>query len=78
MTEEVAREILAVSLPGVVVLAVKGLAGEAARDTATGIIVETADGGTRYRGSLAEIEGFLLEDYREELATALFGKDANQ
>jgi vacuolar-type H+-ATPase subunit E/Vma4 len=78
MIEEEARAILTGSLPGVVVLSVKGLVGEPARDTTTGIVVETADGRTRYRGSLAEIEGFLLEEYREELVTALYGKDANQ
>jgi vacuolar-type H+-ATPase subunit E/Vma4 len=38
-----------------------------------GILLETEDGKIRYRGTFAELREMLLEEYREELATALFG-----
>jgi vacuolar-type H+-ATPase subunit E/Vma4 len=78
MSEEQARVIIRNSLPRVSTEEMKQLAGDAAAETGIGIILETADGGTRFRGSLAELSGFLLEEYREELATALFGKDVHQ
>ena len=40
-----------------------------------GVILETVDGSRRYRGTLNELTGLLLEEYREELMTALLGKD---
>ncbi len=77
-TEKEARAIIKDSLPGVTVGDVTQLTGDAAAEAGTGIMVETADGSRRYRGSLVELSGFLLEEYREELATALFGKDVHQ
>ncbi len=41
-----------------------------------GIIVATTDGRVRYRGMVKEIAAILMEERREELVTALLGKDA--
>ncbi len=78
ITEEEARAIVRDALPSVSVGATKSLTAEAAAETGTGIVLESTDGSTRYRGSLAEVSVFLLEEYREEIATALFGKDVHQ
>lgn len=40
-----------------------------------GIVLETVDGKTRFRATIAEIRQLLLEDHRVELADALLGKD---
>ena len=53
---------------------VTALAG-GGRETGTGLIVETADGSRRFRATLHELTALLLEEHREELVTALFGKD---
>jgi V/A-type H+-transporting ATPase subunit E len=41
-----------------------------------GIIVATTDGRVRFRGTVKEIAAILMEERREELVTALLGKDA--
>jgi vacuolar-type H+-ATPase subunit E/Vma4 len=41
-----------------------------------GIVVATTDGRVRYRGTVKEIAAILMEERREELVTALLGKDA--
>jgi vacuolar-type H+-ATPase subunit E/Vma4 len=69
MSVEEAKKVVAGNIPGVVVEEVRTAAD------GTGIILETTDGSRRYRGTLAELTSMLLEDHREELATALLGKD---
>jgi V/A-type H+-transporting ATPase subunit E len=58
--------------PGIVVDAVKPLPPE----KGGGIVLETPDEKIRYRGTFNEIQERLLEEHREELKTALLGKDA--
>ncbi len=41
-----------------------------------GIVVTTMDGRVRFRGTVREIAAILMEERREELVTALLGKDA--
>jgi hypothetical protein len=38
--------------------------------------VATTDGRVRFRGTVREIAAILMEELREELVTALLGKDA--
>ena len=78
MTGEEARKIIRDSFPEASLGDVQQLTVDAAAETGIGIILETADGRMCYRGSLSEISGFLLEEFREELAAALFGKDVHQ
>jgi vacuolar-type H+-ATPase subunit E/Vma4 len=74
---EAARKILRESLPSTRVAEVKSLPAEAVRQSGKGIILESTDGSKRYRGTLNEVEALLLEENREELVTALFGKDVH-
>jgi V/A-type H+-transporting ATPase subunit E len=41
-----------------------------------GIVAATTDGRVRFRGTVREIAAILMEERREELVTALLGKDA--
>jgi V/A-type H+-transporting ATPase subunit E len=50
--------------------------GGPAERTATGIILATVDRRIRFRATLDELAGLLMEERRGELATALLGKDA--
>jgi vacuolar-type H+-ATPase subunit E/Vma4 len=75
---DAARRIVQESIPGVIVTEVKELPEDAAALAGKGVILETADGSTRYRGTLNELTGLLLEEHREELMTALFGKDVEK
>jgi vacuolar-type H+-ATPase subunit E/Vma4 len=68
--DEEARRIVGRSIPGLTVEKVAG--GEA---LGTGIIIEASDRSRRFRATLEEISSLLLEDLREELVVALFGKD---
>ena len=78
MSADEARRIVLDSFPQVIVEGVKVLADEAAAIAGKGIILETVDGSTRYRGTLNELNGLLLEEHREELMTALFGKQMRE
>jgi len=75
MSADAARRIVQESIPGAVVGDVTMLAEEAAAVSGKGVILETVDGSTRYRGTLNELTGILLEEHREELMTALFGSN---
>jgi vacuolar-type H+-ATPase subunit E/Vma4 len=75
---DAARRIVQESIPGVIVAEVKALPEDAAALAGKGVILETADGSTRCRGTLSELTGLLLEEHREELMTALFGKDVEK
>jgi vacuolar-type H+-ATPase subunit E/Vma4 len=75
IAEDEARRIVTESIPGAVVQEVKQLPPEAAAETGKGLVVETADGSRRFRATLQELAALLLEEHREELVTALFGKD---
>ncbi len=72
---DAARAIVQKGLPGAKIKDVKTLPPEEAADAGKGVIVESADGSRRYRATLKELSGILLEEHREELVTALFGKD---
>jgi vacuolar-type H+-ATPase subunit E/Vma4 len=79
LSADEARKLVQGSLPGATVDAVKPLAADAMEKGALrGVIVETSDRGKRYRGTMNEMTQFLLEEYREQLVTALFGKDVTQ
>jgi vacuolar-type H+-ATPase subunit E/Vma4 len=78
MNADAARRIVQESIPGAVVEDVRQLPEEAAASAGKGIILETVDGSRRYRGTLNELTGLLLEEYREELMIALFGKDVQR
>jgi vacuolar-type H+-ATPase subunit E/Vma4 len=79
LSAEEARALVEASLPGAIVEAVKPLAVDTThKETMRGVIVETSDRGKRYRGTMNEMTQFLLEEYREQLVTALFGKDVTQ
>jgi vacuolar-type H+-ATPase subunit E/Vma4 len=75
ISEAEARAIVAESIPGAVIDEVKPISGEAASETGTGLIVETVDRSRRFRATLKELSALLLEDNREDLVQALFGKD---
>jgi vacuolar-type H+-ATPase subunit E/Vma4 len=77
MKEEQARAVVAQSIPGAAIDQVEQLTKEEAATTGKGIILETSDKSRRYRGTLNEMKILLLEEYREELVTALFGKDVS-
>jgi vacuolar-type H+-ATPase subunit E/Vma4 len=77
MSAEQARRVVAGSIPGAAVDEVRQLSAEEADAAGKGIIVSTADGSRRYRGTLNEMKNILLEEYREELVTALLGKDVS-
>jgi len=71
-----ARAVVAAALPGVTISSVAELpAGEAAV-AVRGVVVESADRGRRLRATLGELKEQLMDGHREELITALFGKDA--
>ena len=78
MSADEARRIVQESVPQVSVETVKALAEETAAMTGKGIVLETVDGSTRYRGTLNELSGLLLEEHREELMTALLGKQMRE
>jgi vacuolar-type H+-ATPase subunit E/Vma4 len=75
LSEAEARAIIAGSIPGAVVHEVKTLGAESALEAGKGLIVETADGSRRFRATLQELSALLLEEHREEVLQALFGKD---
>ena len=75
IAEGEARRIVTESIPGAVVQEVKQLPPESAAEAGKGLVVETADGNRRFRATLQELAALLLEEHREELVTALFGKD---
>jgi vacuolar-type H+-ATPase subunit E/Vma4 len=75
ITADDARRLLAQSMPSTVVADVKPLSEDAARESGKGVVIESVNGAKRYRGTLAEVSAMLLEEHREELVTALFGKD---
>jgi vacuolar-type H+-ATPase subunit E/Vma4 len=77
MSAEQAQRVVAGNVPGAVVDEVRQLSAEEAAAAGKGIILQTADGSRRYRGTLKETRNLLLEDYREELVTALLGKDVS-
>jgi len=65
------------NVPGIQVQEVKEMARTpgAAEAVDSGIVLETTDGRVRFRGTLQELKAQLLENYREELAAALLGRD---
>ena len=67
-----AKRIVEENVPGIRVEAVKD-AADGGPDA--GIVLETTDGHIRFRGTVRELSAQLLEQYREEMATALLGRD---
>ena len=71
-----ARAIVAEALPGAVIDSVTSEPAEAEGlepGAGKGMIVATTDGRIRFRATLGELASLLLEERREELATALLG-----
>ena len=77
MSAEQAQRVVAGSIPGAVVDEVRQLSKEEAAAAGKGILVSTSDKSRRFRGTLNEMKILLLEEYREELVTALLGKDVS-
>ena len=75
MSEQAARRIVTANVPGAEMRSVTPLPAEQAEESGTGLIVETEDGSRRFRATLRELTALLLEEHREELVTALLGKD---
>ena len=75
MSEQAARRIVTANVPGAEMRSVTPLPAEQAEESGTGLIVETEDGSRRFRATLRELTALLLEEQREELVTALLGKD---
>jgi vacuolar-type H+-ATPase subunit E/Vma4 len=78
MSLDRARRIVQESMPGCVVVETKQLSEEEAGRAGQGVILDAIDGSTRYRGTLNEMAGLLLEEQREELMIALLGKDVQK
>jgi vacuolar-type H+-ATPase subunit E/Vma4 len=78
MGAERARRIVQESMPGCVVVEAKQLSEEEAGLAGKGVILDAIDGSRRYRGTLNEMTGLLLEEHREELMVALLGKDVQK
>jgi vacuolar-type H+-ATPase subunit E/Vma4 len=75
MKEEEARKIVKESISDATIAEARPLGAEEAAKAGKGMVLETVDRSRRYRATLAELESFLLENYREELVVALLGKD---
>ncbi len=75
ISEQEGRRIVAASMPGADIGEVSPLPPEQAAEAVKGLIVETEDGSRRFRATLRELTALLLEEHREELVTALLGKD---
>jgi vacuolar-type H+-ATPase subunit E/Vma4 len=73
MSAEAARKLAQQSIVGATVAEVRPLTGEDAADK--GVVLQSVDGSRRFRGTLRELTSLLFEEYREELMTALLGKD---
>jgi V/A-type H+-transporting ATPase subunit E len=72
-----AEKMLREQIPGVTVAEVRPISeagGRKAAKDSQGIIIETEDEKIRYRGTFGELRQILMEDYREELVSALLGK----
>jgi vacuolar-type H+-ATPase subunit E/Vma4 len=69
-----ARRIVAESIPGAAIREVREAAAEG--PGGKGIVLETSNGRRRYRATLQELSDYLLSEARQELVTALMGKDA--
>lgn len=78
MSVDSARRIVQENMPGCVVVESKQLAEEQAGLAGKGVILDAIDGSRRYRGTLNEMTGLLLEEHREELMVALLGKDVQK
>jgi len=75
ISEQQARRIVTASVPGAEIREVHPLPAEEAAEAGKGLFVETADGSRRFRATLRELTALLLEEHREEIVTALLGKD---
>jgi vacuolar-type H+-ATPase subunit E/Vma4 len=75
ISEQEARRIVAANVPSAEIREVTLLPAERAAEAGKGLIVETEDGSRRFRATLRELTALLLEEHREELVTALLGKD---
>lgn len=75
ISEQEGRRIVAASMPGADIGEVSPLPPEQAAEAVKGLIVETENGSRRFRATLRELTALLLEEHREELVTALLGKD---
>ncbi len=76
LDEQRARAIAAKGLPGAIVDAATELDAEAAAAAVAGVVIECADGSRRCRATIGEMTAQLQDERREELITALYGKDA--
>jgi len=81
MDAAAASRLVKEAMPGVTVQEARpadasaNASANASDPTDKGILVTTVDGRLRYRATLGEVTVQLLEEHREELVTALLGKD---
>ena len=75
ITPQDGRRIVAANVTGAQVLEAVPLPAEEAAEAGVGLILETADRSRRLRATLRELVALLLDEYREPLLKALFGKD---
>lgn len=73
-----AKKIVETNIPGAVVAEVKQASGSSNAAQDRGLVIESSDGRTRFRGTTGELVRRLLEEHREELASALLGKDVEE
>jgi vacuolar-type H+-ATPase subunit E/Vma4 len=73
-----AKGIVESNIPGAVVAEVKQPSGSGHSTGDRGLVIESADRRTRFRGTTGELSRRLLEEHREELAAALLGKDVEE
>jgi V/A-type H+-transporting ATPase subunit E len=74
MSGEEAKQIVAEHLPGARIHEVRETAADG--PGGKGIVLETVDGRRSYRGTLQALVDYLLSEARQELVTALLGKEA--
>jgi vacuolar-type H+-ATPase subunit E/Vma4 len=74
---EQARSIVKGALPGVVVETVAEMPADDVAAAIRGLIIECSDGSRRLRATIGELTEQLMEERREELITAFYGKDVN-
>jgi V/A-type H+/Na+-transporting ATPase subunit E len=76
--EKEAEAVARAALPSAVVGRVRSASPEAgaAAGASRGVLIESEDGRTRFRGTLAELQAEILEERRQALAEALFGREA--
>ncbi len=81
MDAKAAEKLLRAEIPNATVTGIKPIAeagsvgGKKVAGSEQGIVLETEDGKIRYRGTFRELQQILMEEHREEIVSALLGKN---